>query len=107
MDGHLSAPSAGPALALLLQDPFPMASLGPHPSPANKPLALHPCLLWGPKPCRDSTLAVTCSRSSSLLDLSFLTCKMETKGLPPGVIRGDTAWEDANRCKEGCQVITQ
>ena len=87
--------------------PSPMVSLGPPPSPENKPLAIQPCLLWGPKPCRGSTLAVTWSRSSRLLDLSFLTCKMGTKGLPPGVFGGDTAWEDANRCKEGCQVITQ
>ena len=88
----------------MLPSPWPPSGLLHHLQTNHLPYIL---VYFVPKPCRGSTLAATWSRSSSLQDLSFLICKMGTKGLPPGVVRGDTAWEDANHCKEGCQVITQ
>lgn len=50
----------GPTLAFLLQAHSP-------------PVHHNSLLLWGPKVCRGSTLAVTLHRSSNLLDVSVST----------------------------------
>ena len=63
-----------------LPSPWPPSGLLPHLQTNHSPYVL---VCSGPRLCGGCTLAVTWSRPSSLLDLSFLTCEMGTQACLP------------------------